>query len=219
MVRSRSRSRRWRPSRTRFSHRPPASTGCKSSGSPVANQWSVQNNMNDWTIASGDQRRRQAATQFTIQSERKSRAASASGTSTCTSAELPQHVLSTDRRLSDPAACRRSIWATSRRRPPTARCRWSPLSWVPTGQPNQYAVVPRIRSSMAGNWTQVERRPDRPGGLLAGAVHQRGGRHPGRRPRPARATPTRPALPARRRRFSRTRAPSSARSARLRRTT
>ena len=124
-VRSRSRFRRWRPSRTRFSHRLPASN-CQSSGSPVPNRWSVQNNTNQWTIASGPDAGDDAAAQFVIQSD-------GSTNGICiwqvdvTAQKYPK-TRGRTRTLSlsnGPVAFRLLISATSRRRPQAACWRWS----------------------------------------------------------------------------------------------
>jgi len=128
--------------------------GCQSSGSPVPNQWSVQNNTNQWTIASGSDKGDTAAVQFVIQSNGSTSAvciwqvdvSSQKYPNTCYSPPPPQ------RSGGLQAFDFGNIAATA------ANGKLSmvaELSWVPPSQPNQYAVVAPDTYDLAHNWSQV----------------------------------------------------------------
>ena len=76
---------------TRFSHRPPAFRTAKAPVAPCRNRWSVQNNTNQWTIATGPDAGENAADQFVIQSMAVL-TVSASGRSTSRSKRTPGRV-------------------------------------------------------------------------------------------------------------------------------
>ncbi len=136
--------------------------GCTSSGTPVANQFSIQNNTNQWsgpsTIAAsaGDT----AATQFTMQSD-------GSTTGICiwnvdVSSQSYSHSCVPTSPAQRPGGLRpfdfgnlaASITSTGK------LALVAQLSWVPPGAANAYAVVTDDTFGLRGNWNQVS------GGLL-----------------------------------------------------
>jgi hypothetical protein len=142
---------------------------CQSSGSPVPNQWSVQNNTNQWTIASGPDAGDDAAAQFVIQSDGSTNGiciwqvdvTAQTYPKTCWADTHPQ---SLQRSGGLQAFDFGNIAATA-----TGGMleMVAALSWVAPGQPNTYAVVAPDSFSLANGWNAVE------GGLLGyGACSQ-----------------------------------------------
>jgi hypothetical protein len=133
---------------------------CISSGSPISNQWSVQNNTNGWTIASGANAGDTAVIQFAIQSN---------GTQdiTCiwsvdsTAQQYPKSCVT-------PIPQQRAgglqpfdsgnIAATINSNGTITMV--ASLSWVPAGQPNVYSVVVPDTYDLKDGWTEVS------GGLI-----------------------------------------------------
>ncbi len=128
---------------------------CVCSGTPVANQWSVQSNTNQWTIPStatsgaGDT----AAVQFVIQSNGSTSAiciwnvdvTAQSYPNTCVTAQQRSGGMQPfdEGNISATVNSNGTLSMVAR------------LSWVPNGQPNEYAVVTNDIHSLSGNWTQV----------------------------------------------------------------
>jgi len=129
---------------------------CTSSGSPVANQWSVQNNTNPWTIASGTYAGDSAATQFTIQNNGSTSAVCIWNVETT----APQHYTS---KCVVPAPQQRAGGLQAFDQGNIAAYTNSNgtltiealLTWVPPGQPNVYSTVSADSYGLAGNWNQV----------------------------------------------------------------
>ena len=146
--------------------------GCTSSGSPAPNQWSVQSNTNQWTIASGPNAGDTAGTQFVIQSNGSTSAICVWNVDvtlgypkgypppTCVVPNPPQRsggLQAFD--IGNIAAYTNSDGTLSM---------VAELSWVPSGQSNQYLLkgVPDT-FGLNGNWSQVS------GGLIGfGACSQ-----------------------------------------------
>ena len=129
---------------------------CQSTGSPVPNQWSVQNNVNTWTIASGANAGDGATVQFTIQSDGTTTGICiwnidvSGGQNYAATCVVP----SPAQRAGGLQAFDYGNIAAS----VTANGKLSlvaQLSWVPSGQPNQYAVVAPDTFGLAGNWSNV----------------------------------------------------------------
>jgi hypothetical protein len=134
--------------------------GCPTSGSDVANQWSVQNNTNGWTIASGPNAGHGAATQFVVMSD-----GSTSGICIwnvdVTAQTYPKKcvVPSPPQRSGGLQAFDYgSVAATANSNGTLSMT--AQLSWVPSGQPNTYAVTYDDTYGLGSNWSQVS------GGLL-----------------------------------------------------
>ena len=145
--------------------------GCTGSGSPLANEWSVQSNTNQWTIASGSNAGDNAGTQFVIQSNGSTNAICLWNvdvtlgypkgySKTCVVPTPPQRsggLQAFD--MGNIAAYTNSDGTLSM---------VAELSWVPSGQPNQYLLnkVPDT-FGLNGHWSQVS------GGLIGfGACSQ-----------------------------------------------
>jgi hypothetical protein len=136
--------------------------GCTSSGSPLPNQWSVQNNTDQWTIPSGFPHAGDIAeVQFTIQSHDSTSAICIwqidvtkqdYSNKTCYSPSIP--LQSGGLQAFDFG----NIAATAAN---GTLSMVAELSWVPPGQPNQYAVVqPNGQPvadtyNLAQNWYQI----------------------------------------------------------------
>jgi len=136
--------------------------GCTSSGSPVPNQWSVQNNTNLWTIASGADAGDVAGDQFVVMSD-----GSVNGICIWQVDVTSQTYPKTCYADTHPPSLQRSgglqafdfgnIAATA-----TGGMLGmvASLSWVAPGQPNTYAVVAADAFDLGNNWNAVG------GGLL-----------------------------------------------------
>jgi len=138
---------------------PNSFSGCPKSGSNVANRWSVQNNTNQWTIASGPNMGDSAAVQFVIQSD--------GSTSAICIWQVDVTKQSYPKKCVVPSPQQRSGGLQafdSGNLAATANSGMlslvADLSWVPSGQPNQYAVVDNDTFNLANGWSQVS------GGLL-----------------------------------------------------
>lgn len=135
--------------------------GCPTSGSTVPNRWSVQNNTNGWTIPSGPNAGKGAATQFTIQSDGTTSAVCIWNVETT----LPQNY---SKKCVVPPPAQRSGGLqpfdsgnlAAYANPSGKLTLVGSLSWVPNGQPNTYAVVADDTYNLASSWSQVS------GGLL-----------------------------------------------------
>ncbi len=134
---------------------------CQSSGTPIPNQWSIQSNTNQFTVASGTNAGHVAQTQFVIQSN-----GSTSGICTWNIDVTTQDYSHTT--CVSPAAKQRSGGLQAFDNGNIAAFVNSngtltlvaELSWVPAGQPNQYAVTSADTYGLAAGWSQVS------GGLL-----------------------------------------------------
>jgi hypothetical protein len=127
---------------------------CQSTGSPVANQWSVQNNVNDWTIGSGTNAGDQATVQFTIQSNGSTNAVCIWQIDV-TSQNYPNKCYSPtpSQRSGGLQAFDFGNIAASTGGGNVSMV--ASMSWVPSGQSNTYAVVAADAFDMASNWTNV----------------------------------------------------------------
>jgi hypothetical protein len=138
--------------------------GCKS-GSPIDNQWSVQNNTNQWKIASGPHMGDKAAAQFLISSD-----GSTSTSLICIWQVRQDH---NSGAITYSPTC---VMPSPLQRPGGLQAFDSgnlaatansgmlklvgALSWVPSGQPNIYSVVDNDTNNLAASWSEVS------GGLL-----------------------------------------------------
>jgi hypothetical protein len=136
--------------------------GCQSTGNPIANQWSVQSNTNQWTVPTGSTSPGDtAATQFVIQSD-----GSTSGICVWNVDVTSQDY--SHRTCVSPNAQQRSgglqafdsgnLAATMNSNGTMSLV--AQLSWVPSGQPDQYGVTAPDTYGLGTSWNQVS------GGLL-----------------------------------------------------
>ena len=137
---------------------------CQSTGSPVPNQWSIQNNTNEWTIASGSQAGDRAADQFTLQANGTNTAiciwqvnvTSQSYPNSCVMPNVPQRAGG----LQPFDAGNTAVTIT----PSGNISMEGALTWVQSGQPNIYGVVAADSFGLAQGWSQVS------GGILGMGV-------------------------------------------------
>ena len=128
---------------------------CQTSGSPVANQWSVQNNTNAWVIASGSNAGDTAATQFTLMSN-------GANTSVCIwNVNVSSQGYA--KQCYSPAPAQRAgglqpfdmgnIAAYTNTNGTLSMV--ASFTWVPPGQPTAYSVVAADTYGLNGNWNEV----------------------------------------------------------------
>jgi hypothetical protein len=130
---------------------------CQSTGSPVPNQWSVQNNVNDWTIASGSNAGDQATVQFTIQSDGSTNAIciwniDATAQTYPNQCYSPPHPPVSQRSGGLQAFDIGNISATTSG---GMLEMVAELTWVGSGESTTYSVVTSDVYDLAGNWTEV----------------------------------------------------------------
>jgi hypothetical protein len=133
---------------------------CTCSGAAVPNKWSVQSNTNQWTVpataasGAGDT----AAVQFVIQSN-GSTSAICIWNVDVTAQTYPHQCVTAQQRAGGLKPFDTGNLAATVNSNGTLSL-VTQLSWVPSGQPNQYAVVIADTHGLAGNWTAVS------GGLI-----------------------------------------------------
>ena len=130
-------------------------SGCPTSGTNVANQWSIQQNVNDWTIASGANKGDFATTQFVVMSD-----GSTNGICIWNIDVTTQNYPKT---CVVPSPAQRAgglqdfdvgvVSATVNSN--GTQTMTAQLSWLPSGQPNTYAVTATDSFDLAHNWSQV----------------------------------------------------------------
>jgi len=134
--------------------------GCPKSGSNVANQWSVQHNVNGWLIGTGSNAGDTATAQFVVMSD-----GSTNGIciwnidvtkqvypKSCVVPDPPQRVGGLQ------AFDFGAVAATANSNGTLTMT--AQLSWLPSGQPNTYAVTATDTYDLGHNWSQVS------GGIL-----------------------------------------------------
>jgi hypothetical protein len=134
---------------------PNAFAGCPTSGSNVANQWSIQENVNDWFIGSGPNAGDFATTQFVVMSDGSTNGiciwnidvTAMTYPATCVVPNPPQR--SGGLQAFDFGAV--SATANSN----GTQTMTAQLSWLPSGQPNTYAVTATDTFDLAHNWSRV----------------------------------------------------------------
>jgi hypothetical protein len=132
---------------------------CPDSGTSEPNQWSVQTNTNDWVIASGPNAGHTATTQFTIQANGSTSAVCIWNIDVTAQAYFGPNNL----KCVVPAPIQRpgglqpfdsgniAGFVNSNGTLSVV----AQFSWVPAGQPNQYATVFEDTYGLAANWSQV----------------------------------------------------------------
>ena len=139
---------------------PNSFSGCPTSGSNVANRWSVQNNTNYWTIPSGPNMGDGAQTQFVVMSSGSTNAIcvwNVDGTKQtypkkCVVPDPPQR--SGGLQAFDSGNLAAYVTAGN------TLTLVASMSWVPSGQPNTYSVVSDDTYNLASSWSEVS------GGLI-----------------------------------------------------
>jgi hypothetical protein len=139
-----------------------STAGCTSSGSAVANQWSIQSNTNAWAVGGGSVSAGDiAATQFVIQSDGSDSAICVWNVDVSTQDYSHRSCVTPSpkqRAGGLQAFDSGNIQATVNADGTLSMV--AELSWVPAGQPNQYAVNFDDTYGLAANWSEVS------GGIL-----------------------------------------------------
>jgi hypothetical protein len=129
--------------------------GCPTSGSNVANQWSIQQNVNDWTIGSGSNAGDAATTQFVVMSDGNTNGVCIWNIDV-TKQNYPKKCVVPDppqRSGGLQAFDFGAVSATANSN--GTQTMTAQLSWLPSGQPNTYAVTATDTFDLAHNWSQV----------------------------------------------------------------
>jgi len=135
-------------------------SGCPTSGGVTANQWSVQNNTNGWTIASGANKGDTAATQFVTMNDGSTTGICVWNIDTTTQSYGKKCYSPTVEQRAGGLQAFDSANISGTVNSNGTMTMVAAISWVKSGQPNQYAVVADDTYGLNGNWTQVG------GGLL-----------------------------------------------------
>lgn len=144
-------------------------SGCQSTGNPVANQWSVQSNTNQWKVPTGNTGAGDnAATQFVIQSDGSNNIVCVWNVDVTTQDYSHRTCVSpTPQQRSGGLQAFDSGNLAAAMNSNGTMSVVAQLSWVPNGQPNQYAITANDTYGLASSWNQVS------GGLLGmGACSQ-----------------------------------------------
>jgi len=134
---------------------PTGSSVCPTSGSSVANKWSIQTNVNQWIIASGPNAGHTATTQFVVQSNGSTNGICIWNVDV-TGQTYPKKCVVPDppQRSGGLQAFDFGSAAATANSDGTLTLT-AQLSWLPPGQPNTYAVTFADSYDLAHNWSQV----------------------------------------------------------------
>jgi hypothetical protein len=133
---------------------------CPTSGTNVANQWSVQNNTNFWSIPSGANKGDSAQTQFVVMSDGSTNGICIWNVDATKQTYPKTCVVPSPTQRSGGLQPFDSGNLAAYTTPSGKLTLEASLSWLPAGQPNTYAVVANDDYNLASSWSQVS------GGLL-----------------------------------------------------